>query len=67
MNWCFAKINNRIGEIYFDRTKGGQARIFSHCFIERANFIAKEENEAFESDAKKFKVVYKNKKYTLIK
>jgi hypothetical protein len=67
MNWCFAIVNNKIGEIYFDRSKSGRVSISNHCYVGKSEFKNKEERKALEEDIKKFKVIYKNKKYKLIK
>lgn len=37
MNWCFAIVNNRIGEIYFER-KGNRPEIFAHCYVKKSDF-----------------------------
>jgi hypothetical protein len=66
MFWCFATISSRIGEIYFERDKNGKAKISGHCFVKKEEFTVKEEIRALESDIKKFKVVYRNKKYKFI-
>jgi len=65
MYWCFATINGRLGEIYFDK-KNGQAEISSHCYIKKEDFEIKEELHALDQESKKFKIVYRNKKYKII-
>lgn len=30
MNWCFAIINGKLGEIYFEKTKNGQIKFLGH-------------------------------------
>ncbi len=67
MDWCFATINNRLGEIYFKKKNNGQTKFLGHCYVKKEDFMTKEELIAFEKDTKKFKIVYKNKKYKLTK
>lgn len=65
MGWCFAIINGRLGEIYFDKKKNGQIKIWGHCYVKREGF-SKQEQKWIDEDIKKTKVVYRNKKYKLI-
>ena len=67
MTWCFAIINNRLGEIYFDKKKNGQIKFLGHCYVKKEEFKTKEEQCAIEEDIKKVKIIYKNKKYKLIR
>lgn len=67
MNWCFATINNKIGEIYFEKNKKGQTKLLGHCYVKREEFKSKQERKELEEDIKKFKIIYKNKKYKIIK
>ena len=69
MSWCFAIINNRLGEIYFDNDKKGRANIYGHCYVreEEMKTKTKEELRAIKSDTAKGRIVYRNKKYKLIK
>ena len=66
MSWCFAKINNRMGEIYFDKDKNGQIKFSGHCYVKKGDFKIKAELNALEKETEKFKITYRNKKYTLI-
>lgn len=65
MPWCFAIINGRLGEIYFDKKKNGQIKIQGHCYVKREDF-SKQEQKWIDGDTKKMRVVYRNKKYKLI-
>lgn len=67
MSWCFAIINNKPGEIYFERSKSGRVKFWGHCYVGKEDFKTKEERSALEKDIKKFKIVYRNKNYKLIK
>lgn len=67
MVWCFAIINNRLGEIYFDKKKNSRIKILGHCYVKREDFKTKQEQKCITADIKKVRVVYRNKKYRLIK
>lgn len=66
MCWCFATINNKPGEIYFDKNKNGRIKFLAHCYVKREDFKNREELKYFDKDIKNLKVVYKNKKYKAI-
>jgi hypothetical protein len=66
MNWCFATINNRLGEIYFEKKKTGRIKFLGHCYIKKEDFKIKKQRNVLEEDIKKFKIIYRNKKYRLI-
>ena len=53
--WCFAYINGRLGEIYFDKKYG----IYAHCYIDKDEFNKKEQ-KIIESDTRKYKFTYRN-------
>ena len=69
MKWCFATINGKLGEIYFEKNKKGQAKFLGHCYIgkEELKIKTKEELKWIDVDTKKGRIVYRNKKYKLIK
>lgn len=66
MSWCFAIVNNKLAEIYFEKKKNDKNKIFAHCYIKREDFKAKKEQKQIDEDTKKVKIIYKNKKYKLI-
>lgn len=63
MSWCFAKINNRLGEIYFDKDKNGKNKIKAHCYVDIRTFKTKQEKKWIKIDTKKYRLTYRNKKY----
>ena len=69
MCWCFAIINNRLGEIYFKKDKNGKAKLQGHCYVrkEELKIKTKEELCAIKTDTAKGKIIYRNKKYKLVK
>lgn len=62
MSWCFAIINNKLAEIYFDKTKKGP-KFLGHCYVKKEEFKTKQEQKWIKQDTEKFKFVYRNKKY----
>ena len=65
MGWCFAIVNNRLAEIYFDKKKNGQIKICGHCYVKKEDYKTKQEQRWIARDTKKVRVVYRNKKYKL--
>ena len=63
MGWCFAKINNRLGEIYFDKDKNGKSKITGHCYVDNETFNTKQEKKWIKNDTKKYQLTYRNGKY----
>ena len=51
--WCFAIINGRLAEIYFDKKYG----IYGHCYVERKEYT-KREQKMIDSDIKRYQFVY---------
>lgn len=66
MSWCFAIVNNKLAEIYFEKKKNGKNGIFAHCYIKRKDFKTKKERKQINEDTKRVKVIYRGKKYKLI-
>jgi len=66
MNWCFTIINNKVGEIYFERNKNNQIKFLGHCYVKREDFENKQEQKCFNEDIKNTKIVYRDKRYKLI-
>lgn len=62
MSWCFAKINGRLAEIYFDKNKG-KSKILGHCYVKKSDFKTERELRWIEEDTSRFNFVYKNSKY----
>lgn len=62
MNWCFAKVNHKLAEIYF-KGKPGKSKILGHCFVKKSEYKTKKELKWLKEDVKKFQLIYKNNKY----
>jgi len=66
MGWCFALLNSKLAEIYFDKRKSGQIKIWGHCFVNKKEYKTKREQKWIQDDTKRVKVVYRKKRYRLI-
>lgn len=62
MWWCFAIINNKLAEIYFEKTKG-KVEIIGHCYVAKDRYKTKKEQKYIEKDTAKFQLLYRNKIY----
>lgn len=61
--WCFAIVNGKLAEIYFDKVNG-KSKIHSHCYVKISEFKNKKELNQIKIDTNKFKFTYRNKTYT---
>ncbi len=61
--WCFAKVNGKLAEIYFEK-KRGKNEIYGHFYAKKSEYETEEEQKWIKEDTKKFNFVYKNNKYT---
>ena len=59
-SWCFAIINGRLGEIYFN--KNGKSKIYGHCYIKQEEY-SKKEQKMICSDTKKYHFTWRNGVY----
>ena len=62
MSWCFAYVNNKLAEIYFQKNKNG-IKLQGHCYVKKSDYETKKEQSWIEKDTTKFRFVYRNKKY----
>lgn len=63
--WCFAKVNGKLVEIYFEK-KRGKNEIYAHCFVDEKDYKTKQEKKWIEADLKRVNLIFKNKKYSKI-
>ncbi|MFH1890545.1 MAG: hypothetical protein ABIJ91_03210 [Candidatus Kuenenbacteria bacterium] len=63
MCWCFAIINNKLAEIYFDKDKKGKPKFLGHCYVKKQEFKTKAEQKAIKEDIAKYQFVYRKGKY----
>lgn len=65
MNWCFAIINNKLAEVYFER-EFGKIKYFGHCYINENDYKTKKEKDYIKKDTAHIKLVYGNGSYKRI-
>ena len=66
MDWCFALINNRLAEIFFEKNSKGENNIIGHCHVKREKYPTKREQKWIDQDTAKFKFSYRQGEYRLI-
>lgn len=64
--WAFATVNRKLAEIYFD-TKKEKSVILGHCYVNQNEYQTKQERKWILGDTKKYKFIYRNKKYKQVK
>jgi hypothetical protein len=63
--WCFAIVNNRLAEIYFENDdKKKKTTVWTHCYVKRNEFTTKKELREIDQDTKRNRFIFRNKKYT---
>lgn len=61
MNWCFATINGRLAEIYFeDKPK---LKFLGHTYIKNEDYTSKKEKLLIEKDLTKYRFTYRKGVY----
>lgn len=63
MGWCFALINNKLAEIFFDRTPKGKVKIRGHCYVDKREYRTKKEQKWIQMDTARARFKYKKRKY----
>lgn len=43
LNWCFAIVNGKLSEVFFDKNKKEESKVHSHCYIKREEYPKKEQ------------------------
>lgn len=66
MFWSFAKVNNRLAEIYFEK-KGKGIHVTGHCYVKPEEYETKREKKWIKDDTARLKFIYRNKQYKRIK
>ena len=62
MNWCFAKINGRLAEVYFD-TEENKSEIKGHCYVSLDEYTTRQELKLVKKDTELYQFSYRNKIY----
>lgn len=60
MSWCFAIVNNRLAEIFFNDK---DRQIFSHCYVKMSEYKTKKEKGRIRQDTAKVSLTYRDGKY----
>ncbi len=63
--WCFAIVNNKLAEIYFEKDKEG-VEIWAHCYVKEEEYKTKKEQTYIKEDTSKFKFAFRLGKYRLL-
>lgn len=63
MSWCFALVNGRLAEVFFDNEKKSEPKIFGHCYVRKEEYKTKREQKMIENDTNRFQLSYSNKMY----
>ena len=62
MGWCFAIVNGKLAEIFFERKKG-KLLFLGHAYISESEYKTKKEKQWIKSDTKKYNFNYRKDKY----
>ena len=65
MNWCFAIVNNKLVEIFFEKNKG-KIEFLGHCYIKESEYKSKKEKLWIKQDTVKARFVYRKGRYKRI-
>ena len=61
--WAFALINGRLAEFHYEVKKGKSYMTCGHCYVKRSEYKTKKEQRWIDTDTKKYRFTYRNKKY----
>lgn len=64
MGWCFAIVNNKLAEIYFEKKKNGKVSFYGHCYVKKSDYTTIKEKQWIEEDTKAFRFAHHSGKYT---
>ena len=62
MSWCFAIINKKLAEVYFEK-KNGKIKFIGHCYVEEGEYKSKKEKDWIEKDTSRVILAYRNGSY----
>ena len=65
MPWCFALVNNRLAEVYFNETRRGP-RITGHCYVKMEDFSTAKEKKWIKKDTEKLRFIFRKRRYKRI-
>jgi len=70
MGWCFAIVNGKLAEVFFDENRNKKRRkiaIWGHCYIKRSEYKTKQEKKSIADDTKEMKIIWRKKRYSFHK
>lgn len=62
MGWCFAIVNGKLAEIFFERKKG-KLYFLGHCYVKKEKYKTKQEINWVKKDTEKFNFSYQKGEY----
>lgn len=62
MTWCFAIVNGRLAEIFFDQ-KDEETVFLGHVYVKAEEYPSKKEQKWIKEDTNKHKFSYRKGKY----
>lgn len=62
MSWCFATINGKLAEIFFEKEKK-KLNIQGHAYVKKSEYKTKQEKAWIEKDTRKFRFSYRKGLY----
>ncbi len=66
MDWCFAIVNGRLSEIYFEKIKAGKIKFIGYCHVNKDEYKTKKEQDYIKHDTAKFRLSYRNNTYKML-
>jgi len=63
MNWCFAIVNNKLAEVYFERKKN-EIKFLEHVYVKKSDFKTKRETKWIDGDTKRYSFLYRDHRFT---
>lgn len=63
MDWCFAIVNNRLAELFFDKKKN-KIKIIGHCYVKASEYKTKTEQKWVEKDTGNIRLSFYENSYT---
>ncbi len=64
MNWCFAIVNGKLAEIFFEKKKNGKSAINGHCYVKESEYKTAREKKMIREDTAKCRFLYRKEEYT---
>lgn len=62
MGWCFAIINGKLAEIYFEKVRG-KIKIIGHAYVKKEEYKTKKEQKYINQDTTRFQFRYRKRVY----